>query len=146
MRWPSQCAVVFPCLNEAATIESLVHNVRRLLPAVIVVDDGSTDSTAALAAAAGADVVRNDRPSGQVAALSAGWKRAQERGFSWAFSMYGDGQHAPSDIPAFLNCAERTGARLIVGNRMVNAVAIPWLRRHVNRWMSCRISRLTGHD
>lgn len=144
MDWAAQCAVVIPCLNEAATIESLTREVRKILPTVIVVDDGSMDATAHLAAEAGAEVIRHERPRGKGAALAAGWARARERGFAWGLSMDGDGQHAPADIPKFLERAATSGARLIVGNRMANADAIPWLRRHVNRWMSRRISSLTG--
>jgi glycosyltransferase involved in cell wall biosynthesis len=144
MDWASQCAVVIPCLNEAATIEPLVREVRELLTDVIVVDDGSTDSTAGLAGAAGADVIRHLRPKGKGAALAEGWATARDRGFVWALSMDGDGQHAPADMRAFFACAAKTGAQLIVGNRMANPAGMPWLRRCVNRWMSERISRLTG--
>src|SRR5881394_4623463 len=144
MDLPSRCAAVIPCLNEAATIEPLVREVRTRLAAVIVVDDGSTDGRAELAGRAGAEVIRHERPRGKGAALAAGWSRARERGFAWTLSMDGDGQHAPEDIPAFLACAERTGAELIVGNRMTNPDGMPWVRRRVNRWMSDRISRLTG--
>jgi len=56
----------------------------------------------------------------------------------------GDGQHAPEDILEFFACAEKTGAKLIVGNRMENPAAMPWLRRRVNFWMSQRLSKLTG--
>src|SRR6266496_657920 len=144
MDLPSRCAAVIPCLNEAATIEPLVHEVRRCLAVVIVVDDGSTDETAELAGRVGAEVIRHERPRGKGVALAAGWGRARERGYTWALSLDGDGQHAPSDIPAFLRCAERTGAPLVVGNRMTNPRQMPWLRRHVNRWMSERLSRAAG--
>ncbi len=137
---------MIPCLNEAMTIVSLVRAVHAHLPRVIVVDDGSSDNTAQLAAGAGAGVVRHAKPRGKGAALAAGWLRAKECGCQWALSMDGDGQHAPDDIPRLLNCAERTGASLVVGNRMENARAIPWVRRTVNRWMSRRISRLTGRS
>ena len=133
-----------PCLNEAPTIEPLVAEVRKRLPAVIVVDDGSSDGTAELAGRAGAEVIRHAPPRGKGAALAAGWSRARARGFSWALSMDGDGQHAPADIPVFLNGAHNPGAHLIVGNRMIQPGGMPWLRRGVNRWMSRRISRLTG--
>jgi len=56
-------------------------------------------------------------------------------------TLDGDGQHVPADLPAFLGCAEQTGALLVVGNRMHNARTIPWLRRQVNRWMSRQLSR-----
>ena len=133
-------------MNEAPTIESLVTGIRAYLPAVIVVDDGSSDQTASLAARGGAEVIRHERSQGKGAALATGWNQARARGFAWVLSMDGDGQHAPSDIPAFLGCAARTGAMLIVGNRMDNPAGMPWLRRCVNRWMSRRISRLTGRS
>jgi len=144
MDLPSRCAAVIPCLNEAATIQALVKDVRTRVAVVIVVDDGSTDDTAELAGRVGAEVLRHERPRGKGAALAAGWGRARERGYAWALSLDGDGQHAPSDIPAFLTCAEKTGVPLVVGNRMADSSGMPWLRRGVNRWMSRRISRLTG--
>ena len=144
MDWPAQCAVVIPCLNEAAAIETLVRQVREQLPTVIVVDDGSTDATGEQAARAGAEVLRHDQPQGKGAALQDGLKRARERGFAWAMTLDGDGQHSPEDIPAFLQSATNTGAALVIGNRMADARRMPWLRRQVNRWMSRRLSRLAG--
>jgi glycosyltransferase involved in cell wall biosynthesis len=133
-------------LNEAGTIGPLIGEARRLLRTVIVVDDGSTDQTAQLAAQAGAGVIRHERTCGKGTALATGWQRAQDEGYSWALSMDGDGQHAPSDIPRFLECANTTAASLVVGNRMTNPAAMPWLRRRVNLWMSRRISRMTGQE
>jgi len=144
MDWATQCAVVIPCLNEAATLEALIVEVRKLLPAVIVVDDCSTDGTAERTVKAGAEIIRRERRCGKGATLAAGWGRALELGFTWALSMDGDGQHAPSDIPGFLACAQKTGAQLVVGDRMTNPAGMPWVRRCVNRWMSDRISSLTG--
>jgi glycosyltransferase involved in cell wall biosynthesis len=138
------CAVVIPCYNESQCIGVLVGEVRRHLPTVIVVDDGSTDGTGQLAAAAGARVVAHERNSGKGAALKKGLSTAASLGFEYGLTMDGDGQHRPEDIPALLECAERTGAALVVGNRMQNAQEIPWLRRAVNRWMSRRISRTAG--
>jgi glycosyltransferase involved in cell wall biosynthesis len=146
MNWPAECAVIIPCLNESATIESLVLAVRAQLPAVIVVDDGSGDGTSAVAARAGAEVVRHDRPLGKGAALQSGWSAARRHGFRWVLTMDGDGQHSAADIPVFLRCAEATGAELIVGNRMGNPAAMPLVRRWVNRWMSCQISRRAGRS
>jgi len=56
----------------------------------------------------------------------------------------GDGQHAPDDIPKIFAAAENSGANLVLGNRMDNAGDMPLLRRLVNRWMSRRLSHLTG--
>src|SRR2546423_1902369 len=144
MNWSKQCAVVIPCLNEAATIGPLVQEISKRLSTVIVVDDGSTDETSKVAAQQGAVVLRHQASLGKGAALIRGWSHGQELGFSWALTMDGDGQHAPSDIPAFLRAAEEGTPALIVGNRMARPDGMPWLRRQVNRWMSRRLSRVAG--
>jgi glycosyltransferase involved in cell wall biosynthesis len=144
MDWTQQCAAVIPCFNEAESIGVVVDGVRRHLPTVIVVDDGSRDDTAEAAAKAGAEVIRLQQNAGKGAALRAGWRRALDRGFTWALNLDGDGQHAPDDVPNFFKCAEQTHVGMVAGNRMNHAEAMPWLRRQVNRWMSRRLSRFTG--
>jgi glycosyltransferase involved in cell wall biosynthesis len=114
------------------------------LPFVLVVDDGSTDDTAGLAQNARAVVVSHGRNLGKGAALRTGLSQALKRGFVWAITLDGDGQHAPEDLSAFRHCAEQTGALLVVGNRMREARSMPWLRRQVNRWMSRQLSRRAG--
>jgi glycosyltransferase involved in cell wall biosynthesis len=146
VNWPQECAVVIPCRNEARFIAPLVREVRSRLPNVIVVDDASSDTTARDAKEAGAIVVSHSAPSGKGVALQTGWRRARESGFAWVLCMDGDGQHAPADIGKFLECAERTGASLVVGNRMSDASKMPWLRRLVNRWMSRKLSALAGQE
>ena len=141
---PTNCAAVIPCFNESVSITPLVASVRRQLPSVLVVDDGSTDETAGRARMAGAVVIKHEGNLGKGAALKSGLSHAFKLGFEWAVTLDGDGQHAPEDLPALLRCAKRTGARLVIGNRMNEAKRIPWLRRQVNRWMSRTISRRAG--
>lgn len=141
---PTTCAAVIPCFNESASIATLVTAVRRQLPSVLVVDDGSTDMTAKLAESAGAVVLRHARNLGKGAALRTGLARALAQGFEWVVMLDGDGQHAPEDLPALWRCAEQTAAKLVIGNRMDEAHKMPWLRRSVNRWMSRMISRRAG--
>lgn len=139
-----RCAVVIPCLNEAAAIHDLVLQVRAFVPNVIVVDDGSNDATMKLAIDAGAEVLRHESTRGKGAALNTGLQRAMERGFGWALAMDGDGQHLAVDIPKFISAAKNHDADLIVGNRFENPRGMPWLRREVNRWMSRRLSCAAG--
>jgi glycosyltransferase involved in cell wall biosynthesis len=141
---PESCAVVIPCFNEGACIAALIGEVRQYLATVIVVDDGSTDDTAAQAIGAGATVASHARNCGKGAALKTGFSAALKGGCEWALAMDGDGQHKSQDVPAFFRCAEQTDARLVIGNRMHDAQAIPWLRRQINLWMSRRISERAG--
>ena len=135
---------MIPCFNEGAGIETLVHAVRRQLPRVLVVDDGSTDETAPLAKGAGAAVIRHGRNLGKGTSLQSGLSQLFEQGYEWAVTLDGDGQHSPEDLPGLLRCAEKTGARLVIGNRMNEAWKMPWLRRRVNRWMSRKLSQRAG--
>jgi glycosyltransferase involved in cell wall biosynthesis len=140
----ANCVVVIPCFNEGSTIAPLVDAVQCHQIAVIVVDDGSGDDTAESALKAGAIVVRHERNRGKGAALKTGLSLARDRGFDWAITMDGDGQHSPDDLPPLVESARSTQASLVVGNRMPHAEAIPWLRRQVNRWMSRKISQRAG--
>jgi glycosyltransferase involved in cell wall biosynthesis len=136
--------VIIPCLNEAVSIEGLVREARLQLPNVIVIDDGSSDLTGPLAVRGGAEVLRHQEPKGKGAALRAGWQRAVERGFGWALTMDGDGQHSVADIAGFLRCAKSSGAALVVGNRMAHPAGMPLIRRCTNRFMSRKLARLAG--
>src|SRR6266513_429792 len=104
MNWPSICAAVAPCLNEAENIQPLLAALSRHLTALVVVDDGSNDTTPQRAREAGAEVLRHERSLGKGAALQTGWRHARANGFKWALSLDGDGQHSPEDIPAFFEC------------------------------------------
>lgn len=142
--WAAHCTAVVPCFNEEKTVGSVVGGLREHLRHVVVVDDGSTDETGNCARGAGAVTLRNQRQLGKGGALRVGFDWALNQGFEWAATLDGDGQHAPEDLPALLACAQSTSAKLIVGNRMKDATAMPWLRRSVNRWMSRRLSRMVG--
>jgi glycosyltransferase involved in cell wall biosynthesis len=135
---------VIPCVNEARTVSSVVAGVLKQIPSVLVIDDGSRDATPVLARDAGATVVRLGRNRGKGAALATGLEKASADGFTFAVTLDGDGQHDPADLPVFLSAAEADDADLVVGNRMVDAQGMPWLRRMVNRWMSWELSRRTG--
>jgi glycosyltransferase involved in cell wall biosynthesis len=142
MDWSNRCAALIPCFNEAVNIGAVVAGIRNVLPAVIVIDDGSTDYTARVARQAGAKVLSFKQNSGKGAALRAGWEFARAQNFEWVLMLDGDGQHAVSDIPRFFSHAEKTGTRLIVGHR--DFAGMPPIRRWVNRFMSRQISKMAG--
>ena len=93
----SKISVIIPAYNEADTIGDLVSSIRSLYPAaeIIVIDDGSSDSTADVAKVAGAEVFSHPYNIGNGAAIKSGIRVA--KGNTLVF-MDGDGQHNPEDI------------------------------------------------
>lgn len=146
MLGPTSCAVVIPCFNEGSTIGALITALRRSLPSVFVVDDGSVDDTAVQAWSVGAVVLAHESNLGKGAALRTGLSRALEQGFEWAVTLDGDGQHSADDLSELLRCASANGAALVIGNRMHDPRGMSWLRRRVNAWMSRRLSRFVGRE
>ena len=138
------CAALIPCCNEAASLGPIVRAVQTHLPRAIVVDDGSTDATAEVARAAGAELVVSSLNRGKGAAMQLGFRHAAETGCAWVLLLDGDGQHSPEDLPAFLAALQTNGADLVIGNRLTTPEAMPPVRRAVNRLMSAIISRLCG--
>ena len=90
---------LIPGYQEGPRIAAVVTAARRHLP-VVVVDDGSTDDTAAQAEAAGATVIRQVPNAGKGAALRAGFRHALEHGADAVVTLDADGQHDPDEIPA----------------------------------------------
>jgi len=90
-----------PAHDEAPRIAAVVREAARHLP-VLVVDDGSADGTAAVARAAGADVLEQRPNAGKGAALRAGFRQALAAGYDGVITLDADGQHDPAEIPAFL--------------------------------------------
>ncbi len=144
----TQCfAALIPAFNEEPFIADVVTRTRKQVDHCIVVDDGSTDGTAAKAEAAGAEVIEHEHNRGKGAAIKTAlqWLIASP-GFSHAILLDGDGQHAPEEIERFRKIAATDTARLVVGNRMENTREMPAVRRLVNWYMSWEISRVCGQQ
>ena len=111
---PSTVSVVIPAMNESAAIGRLVRELAGAAAwhEILVVDDGSTDNTAAEAAAAGAQVVRHPYNKGNGAAVKSGIRRATGE---FVLIIDGDGQHRPSD--ALRLTARLDPSDLVVGAR-----------------------------
>jgi glycosyltransferase involved in cell wall biosynthesis len=130
----STALVLIPARNEAATIGDVVRGCRRAGFSVTVIDDASSDVTAALAAEAGAEVLALSGPHhGKTAALYHALLRLPDS-VDWIFFLDGDGQHHPADLERLWR--RRSQADLVVGNRFPDAARMPALRRWTNRVMS----------
>lgn len=128
----SRVALIIPALNEAASIVAVVEGCSPH-GQVIVVDDGSTDATAALARQAGAIVVSHGYNRGYDAALDTGFAEAARLGCSHALTLDADGQHDPARIGRFLQALEG-GAVLVAGERQqlprVGEKVFAWYTRY----------------
>ena len=135
--------VLICAYNEADTIGSLVRSVLALgASELIVVDDGSSDHTVALAQQSGATVLRNRRNLGKGSSLKRGFKAMLEREVEAVVVVDGDGQHDPQEIRLFLDAYERTGIPVLIGNRMANTSGMPILRKWTNRFFAYILNRL----
>ena len=114
-----RCLAIVPAFNEAATIAEVVSELRDFDPEleVLVVDDGSTDLTSAVAEAAGARVLRLPINLGIGGAVQAGYLYAFERGFDLAVQVDGDGQHDPKELGRLLEPILTKRADLAIGTR-----------------------------
>lgn len=141
---PGAVVVVVPAFQEGATIAAVVARLRGALPGapLLVVDDGSTDGTAAAAATAGAEVLALAANHGKGAALRHGMRAALARGARFVATLDGDGQHRPEDLPRLLALARPD--RIVIGSRR-GAAGQPAARRRANRVADFWISWAAGH-
>jgi hypothetical protein len=113
---------VIPCLDEADNVASVVAGLEPWVDRVIVVDNGSRDATAEVAAAAGADVVVEPR-CGYGRACLAGIDRAQEHHPDVVLFLDGDGSDDPDDAPRLLEPVQSGEVDLCLGRRTARSTA-----------------------
>jgi glycosyltransferase involved in cell wall biosynthesis len=133
---------IIPAYCEGRFVGQVVRQVFQFVQAVLVVDDGSPDNTSTEAESAGAKVIRHPTNLGKGAALKTGLNYAVSIGAPFYLFLDADGQHDPSEIPAFMEAINRSGADLVVGNRMGNLQSMPLIRRWTNQFMSWQIGRI----
>jgi glycosyltransferase involved in cell wall biosynthesis len=133
---------IIPAYGEGRFIGKVVRQVLLYVQAVLVVDDGSSDNTATEAEAAGAKVIRHTTNLGKGAALKTGLEYAVSIDAAFYLFLDGDGQHDPSEIPAFIDAINCSNAHLVVGNRLRNLKSMPLIRRWTNQFMSWQIGRI----
>lgn len=113
---------IVPAYNEQASVAGVVREIRAVDPDVeiVVVDDGSSDRTAALARRAGAVVLQLPYNLGIGGAMQVGYKYALEHGFDVAIQVDGDGQHDPTEIARLLDPLLEGRADMVVGSRFLD--------------------------
>jgi glycosyltransferase involved in cell wall biosynthesis len=143
----SDAWVVIAAYNEGRAIGRVLAELTALPYRVVVVDDGSNDATAGIAAHAGAEVLRHPINLGQGAALQTGIDYALLRGASHLVTFDADGQHRVEDIAALLAALATHDADFALGSRFRGAaVDLPPLRRLMLRAATLFTRATTGLD
>jgi glycosyltransferase involved in cell wall biosynthesis len=136
---------IVPARDEAGSIAAVVREIDALDPGleVVVIDDGSTDRTAAEAEAAGAHVVRLPFNLGIGGAVQTGFRYAYAHAFELAVRLDGDGQHDPSELPKLVAPVIAGEADIVVGSRFVGEASYrPPLARRIGIVVFSRVVSL----
>jgi glycosyltransferase involved in cell wall biosynthesis len=136
--------VVIPAYNAARTIEGVLRETLLAGLPVLVVDDGSTDDTAALVRHLPVNLVRHPANLGKGAALKTGFAWALSHGFAGVITLDADGQHDPTAIPRLTETARETGHGIVLASRYAQFVQMAGLRRHWNRFGAWCMQKRTG--
>jgi len=121
-----------PAYNEGLTIAKVILKARKHVDKVIVCDDGSTDMTAEIAEALGAEVIRHKRNMGYGAAIGSLFRRAREIGADVMVTLDADGQHDPDYIPRLIKPIIKGEADIVIGSRFLGGdVEVPTYRRMI---------------
>ncbi len=114
---------IIPAHNEADSLARVIAEVRAAVAKadIVVVDDGSWDATAAIALAAGAELLRLPFNLGIGSAMQTGFKFASREGYDIAVQVDGDGQHDASYIPVLLEAVMKGDCDMALGSRYLNS-------------------------
>ena len=139
--------VTIGVLNEEENICKVLDRMPQVYD-VIIVDDGSTDSTVPIAEKYGAKIISHLTNLGQGFAVITCFKVAILNDYDVIIEMDGDGQHDPLEIPKFIKKMEETGADIVVGSRVIgtNYDKAPFFRKTFLPYFTWIINKLTGYN
>ncbi|WP_277542166.1 glycosyltransferase family 2 protein [Haloarcula laminariae] len=144
---------VIPAYNESETIGPVIDETGEYVDKVVVVDDGSSDDTAAIARDHGAAVVEHVFNTGVGGAVRTGYQYAIKHDYDWVVQVDADGQHDPAKIPELVDVATG-GYDMVIASRYLNEsyqdysatrnVGIQFFTRLVNRLGDIEITDVTS--
>lgn len=143
---PLRILTVIPTKDNAGSIEDVVVGCLAHTSDLLVVDDGCTDGSGELAAAAGATVVKHEVNLGKGAALETALDWAAANGFSHIVAIDADGQHEPDDLPSFYEAIRKQPDAIIAGVRDMSEApsSARYARANSNFWVRVESSQWMG--
>jgi hypothetical protein len=140
--------VIVPALNEEASLRGVILGVRRALPEadILVVNDGSTDSTARIAREEGAVILDHPYNMGIGATMQTGFLYALTEGYDLAVQTDGDGQHDPKFLPSLIQPILEKRCNLVIGSRFLSEGGFKstFPRQLGIRFFTCLLRIFTG--
>jgi UDP-N-acetylglucosamine---dolichyl-phosphate N-acetylglucosaminyltransferase len=123
--------ILIPAFNEAKVIGDVIQKIKKHgYPNIVVIDDKSTDETAAVAKSAGAKVITHKVNLGAGGATRTGLEYAKTHKFDYAVTLDADGQHDPAEIKKLLEVAPHYD--VVIGSRMIKPKGMPFPRLILN--------------
>lgn len=130
----NEILAVIPTYNNEKTLLRVIDDVRRQCPHVLVVNDGSTDTTARIVAEAGVEAISYAPNRGKGYAIRQALRYAAEHGYRYMLTLDSDGQHFAADIPQFIGEIEKTPDALLVGARNLRSDNMPGKNTFANKF------------
>lgn len=127
--------VLIPTYNNEKTLKRVIDGVLDYTESIIVINDGSSDSTLQILEKYSITVINLSENKGKGNALKTGFRKAKESGYNYAITIDSDGQHYPDDIPVFVEAllTEKEDV-LLIGNRNMSQDGIPKKSSFGNRF------------
>ncbi len=137
--------LLIPAFNEENFLDELLTKVQNHFPPdqILVVNDGSTDRTEAIAKSHGVNIISHFPNRGKGFSLNRGFDYAIEHGFDAVITMDADLQHDPDEIPLFVEAYAR-GCDLVIGSRWKDMSNMPLDRYLSNRLTTTIVSAIAG--
>ena len=138
--------ILIPAFNAERTLDAVLNDCSMLGNPMVVVDDGSRDITAGIAASRGAILLRHERNLGKGRALRTGFDWALEHGFDTVVTLDADGQHDVSSVPRVVAAAREGGFDILIASRYSQFQEMCGLRKVWNRFGVWCMRQRTGFE
>ncbi len=140
-----KCCVIIPTYNNAGSLEKVISDVLLYCSDVVVVNDGSTDSTLDIIKKfPQVDLVTYSKNKGKGYAMRTGFKHAYNKGFQYGITLDSDGQHYAKDLVTFLDMIDENPNAIIIGARDLNQENMDGKSNFANRFSNFWFKVETG--
>lgn len=138
--------VLIPTYNNEKHVLKVVDSVLEYIQDIIVVNDGSTDSTLSLLSTYSSKIhiISYSENKGKGYAIQRGFREAVQLGFDYALTIDSDGQHYASDIPKFIETISKHPDSLLIGSRILNQENMPQKNTFANKFSNFWFTVQTG--